>query len=44
MLVLHGGRERTTEEFRRLLQAAGFRLKRVIPTHSPFSVIEATRV
>jgi len=44
MMVLLGGRERTEEEFRRLLEAAGFRLKRVIPTHSPFSVIEATRI
>jgi SAM-dependent methyltransferase len=44
MLVMLGGRERTEEEYRRLLQAAGFRLERVIPTHSPFSVIEATRI
>jgi SAM-dependent methyltransferase len=43
MLVLLGGRERTEEEYRRLLQEGGFRLERVIPTHSPFSVIEATR-
>jgi SAM-dependent methyltransferase len=43
MLVMLGGRERTEEEYRRLLQAAGFRQDRVIPTHSPFSVIEATR-
>ncbi len=44
MLVLLGGRERTEEEYRRLLQAVGSRLERVIPTHSPFSVIEATRI
>ena len=44
MLVLLGGRERTEEEYQRLFQAAGFRLERVITTHSPFSVIEATRV
>jgi len=44
MMVLLGGRERTEENFQRLFQAAGFRLERVIPTHSPFSVIEATRV
>jgi hypothetical protein len=44
MLVLLGGRERTEEEYGHLLQTAGFRLERVIPTHSPFSVIEATRV
>jgi SAM-dependent methyltransferase len=44
MLVVAGGRERTEEEYRQLFQAAGFRLDRVIPTHSPFSVIEATRL
>ena len=43
MLVLLGGRERTEEEYQRLLQGGGFLLDRVIPTHSPFSVIEATR-
>jgi SAM-dependent methyltransferase len=44
MLVLLSGRERTEAEFRDLLHEAGFQLERVIPTHSPFSVIEATRV
>jgi SAM-dependent methyltransferase len=44
MLVLLGGRERTEEEYQRLLQGAGFRLDRVLPTHSPFSVIEAKRI
>ena len=44
MLVLLGGRERTEDEFRRLLAAAGFRLERVIPTHSPFNVLEATSI
>jgi hypothetical protein len=44
MLVLLGGRERTEEEYQRLLQGGGFKLDRVIPTHSPFSVIEATRI
>ena len=44
MLVLLGGQERTEDQFERLLKAAGFRLDRVIPTHSPFSVIEATRM
>ena len=43
MLVLLGGRERTEAEYRELLGAAGFRLERVIPTHSPFGVLEATR-
>src|SRR4051812_2068752 len=44
MMVVLGGRERTEEEYRHLLRAAGFRLERVIPTHSPFSVIDATRI
>jgi ubiquinone/menaquinone biosynthesis C-methylase UbiE len=44
MLVMTGGRERTEEEFRRLYEAAGFRLTRVVPTESPFSVIEGIRV
>jgi SAM-dependent methyltransferase len=44
MLVLLGGQERTEEQFARLLEASSFRLERVIPTHSPFSVIEATRI
>jgi xanthosine utilization system XapX-like protein len=29
--------------YQRLFSGAGFQLARVIPTHSPFSVIEATR-
>lgn len=44
MLVMLGGQERTEEEYRSLLEQAGFRFDQVIPTHSPFSVIEATRV
>jgi hypothetical protein len=44
MLVLQPGRERTEDEFRGILSTAGFRLERIIPTHSLFSVIEATRV
>ena len=42
MLVLsEGGRERTEEEYRMLLDEAGFTLTRVIPTAAPLSVIEA---
>ncbi len=44
MLAILGGRERTEEEYRTLLEASGFTLERVIATHSPFSVIEASRV
>lgn len=44
MLVLLTGRERTESEYRALLAAGGFKMERVMPTHSPFSVIEASRV
>lgn len=44
MLVVLGGQERTGEQFTGLCDAAGFRLERIIATHSPFSVIEATRI
>jgi hypothetical protein len=44
MLVMTGGRERTEEEFRQLYEASGFRLTRVVPTESPFSVIEGVWV
>jgi SAM-dependent methyltransferase len=44
MLVVMGGRERTQSEFERLFDSAGFRLERILATHSPFSIIEATRV
>ncbi|MGI8550738.1 MAG: methyltransferase [Dehalococcoidia bacterium] len=41
MLVLTpGGRERTESEFRRLLEKAGLELRRVIPTQSPFFILE----
>lgn len=41
MLVLTpGGRERTAREFRSLLGEAGFELRRVLPTQSPFSILE----
>ena len=41
MLVLTGGRERTTEEYGTLLQRSGFRLQRVVPTGTDFVIIEA---
>jgi hypothetical protein len=43
MLVVNGGRERTAEEFRKLFDAAGPKMTRIIPTLSPLSVIEAVR-
>jgi hypothetical protein len=41
MLVLTGGRERTADEFARLLAECGWQLARVIPTSSPYSIVEA---
>ena len=41
MLVLTGGRERTSDEFARLFVDSGWRLSRVIPTASPYSIVEA---
>jgi hypothetical protein len=41
MLVVNTGRERTTAEYRDLLQDAGFQMTRVVPTASPFSLVEA---
>jgi len=43
MLVMLGGRERTEQEYGRLLAGAGLRLVRAIPTRTPFFVIEAAR-
>lgn len=44
MLVLTGGRERTEEEHRSILEASGFKLSRVIPTKSDLSILEAVPV
>jgi ubiquinone/menaquinone biosynthesis C-methylase UbiE len=41
MLTMTGGRERTEEEYRVLLEKSGFRLTRIIPTESFLSIIEA---
>jgi ubiquinone/menaquinone biosynthesis C-methylase UbiE len=41
MLVMPGGQERTAEEYRLLLNAAGLRMTRVIPTASAVSIVEA---
>lgn len=41
MLVMTGGLERTAKEYETLLSRAGFRLTRIVPTASPFSLIEA---
>jgi O-methyltransferase domain len=44
MLVMTGGQERTVSEYGTLLAKAGFRLTHVIPTGSPFHVLEAVAV
>jgi hypothetical protein len=44
MLVATGGRERTAPEYGELLEAAGFRLSRIVPTLSLLSVTEAQPV
>jgi len=41
MMVMTGGRERTKAEFHALLDAANYRVTRIIPTMAPQSVIEA---
>ena len=44
MLVLTPrGRERTKEEFARLLRGAGFRMSRIIATEGPLSIVEAAK-
>ncbi|PYI89983.1 MAG: methyltransferase, partial [Verrucomicrobia bacterium] len=40
MLVLPGGKERTKEEYAELVAKCGLRLKRVIDTRSPYSILE----
>jgi O-methyltransferase domain/Dimerisation domain len=44
MLVMLGGRERTAAEFQALFDEAKFRLSQIVPTASPYSVIEARPV
>ena len=41
MLVVLGGLERTTLEYRNILDKAGFDVARVIPTTAPVSILEA---
>ena len=43
MLVSPGGVERTAREYSELLAAAGLRLTRIVPTKSPFSIVEGVR-
>ncbi|MGB7070232.1 MAG: methyltransferase [Pyrinomonadaceae bacterium] len=43
MLTSPGGIERTADEYATLFELAGFKLNRIVPTMSPFSVIEAVK-
>ena len=43
MLQFMTGCERTAEEYRALLDRAGFELTRIVPTPSPYSVIEGVK-
>jgi O-methyltransferase domain len=43
MLTLLGGQERTADEFRRLLEIAGFATIAILPTDTGYSVIEGVR-
>jgi O-methyltransferase domain/Dimerisation domain len=44
MLIMTGGQERTVSEYGSLFAQQGFRLTRVIPTGSPFHLLEAVAV
>jgi hypothetical protein len=41
MLANPGGQERTDAEYSALLQRAGFKLERIIPTPTPFKIMES---
>jgi hypothetical protein len=43
MLVMLPGRERSLKEYRRLVDSAGLRFERLLQTHSPFQIIEASK-
>jgi hypothetical protein len=43
MLIATGGKERTQFEYQKLLESSGFNLTRIIPTRSPFSIVEAVK-
>jgi predicted methyltransferase len=43
MMAAAGGKERTRDEYRELMEAAGFRIRKIYPTVSPHSIIEAVK-
>lgn len=44
MLTVTGGQERTPSQYDSLLSRSGFRLEKIVPTPSQYSIIEATAV
>ena len=40
MLLMGGGKERTREEFKGLLENAGFEMSRIFPTQADISIME----
>jgi hypothetical protein len=44
MLLFLRGYERTEKEFRALFRSAGFELTRVVPTETPYSIIEGVKL
>jgi len=44
MLLTQTGRDRTAAEYRQLLEFAGLRVKRVLPTASPMGLVEAEAI
>jgi precorrin-6B methylase 2 len=43
LVITKDGRERTLDEFRSIFDISGFRIKKVIPTITPFSLIEIVK-
>ena len=44
VFVMGGGRERTENEYRSLLESTGFDLSRTVPTEESVSILEAIRM
>ncbi len=44
MMVITGGRERTKEEYRNLLEVSGFALREVLPTQAGVSLLVGQRL
>lgn len=44
MLAISSGRERTANEYRTLLSKSGFELTKIVPTMSPYSIIEGVAI